>query len=359
MLNLARGLVDAGIALDLVVGCAGGPYRDLVPTGSHLVDLGADRVLASLPGLIRYLRRRPPEVLLSAMDHANLVALWARALARVPTRVCVSVRSTLSQEAAHAPSVAGRWLPRLARLFYPQAEAVVAVSQGVADDLTRLIGVGRARILVVPNPVVTPELATLAAEPADHPWFQAGAAPDAPPVILAVGRLMPQKDFPTLLRAFAVLAERRDLRLLILGEGPERGRLESLAGELGVAERVALPGFQVNPFAYMRRARLLALSSAWEGLPGVLIQAMACGTPVVSTDCPSGPREILVDGRLGPLVPVGDPQALADAIARTLERPPDPERLRARAADYGIESVTRRYLEVLGLGASQTAGRRP
>ena len=354
MLNLARGLVEAGAHLDLVVGTAKGPYRDLVPAGCNLVDLAAPRVLVALPGLIRYLRRRRPAVLLSAMDHANLIALWARTLARVPTRVAVGVRNHLSQEARHAPSFAGRRLPRLARVFYPQAQVVIAVSQGVADDLNQLIGVGRARVLVIPNPVVTPELAAQAAELPDHAWLQPVPDSPAPPVILAAGRLTPQKDFPTLIRAFAALATGRDLRLLILGEGPERSALETLIRDLGLTQRVALPGFRANPFAYMARARLFVLSSAWEGLPGVLIQAMACGTPVVSTDCPSGPREVLADGRFGPLVPVGDPSALARAIAETLDRPCPAALLRERAADFGLAAVTHRYAAALGLGTERS-----
>ncbi|HYN76879.1 MAG TPA: glycosyltransferase [Lamprocystis sp. (in: g-proteobacteria)] len=347
MLNLARGMIAAGVPVELVVASAAGPYRDLVPPGCTLVDLGARRVLTALPGLVRYLRRRRPRALLAAMDHANIVALWARALARVPTRVCVSVRSNLSQEAAHSPFLAGRWMPHLARVFYPRAAAVIAVSQGVADDLERVIGAGRATVLVIPNPVITPDLATLAAAVPGHPWL----APGAPPVILAAGRLVPQKDYPTLIRAFAALGPERSRRLIILGEGPERGSLESLIRDLGVSDRVDLPGFHDNPFAYMARAGLFVLSSAWEGLPGVLIQAMACGTPVVSTDCPSGPREVLADGRYGPLVPVGHMDALAQAMALTLEHPPAPDLLQARAADYALAPVTRRYLEVLGYGA--------
>ncbi|WP_295458364.1 glycosyltransferase [uncultured Thiodictyon sp.] len=356
MLNLALGLNGAGVAVDLVVGSAAGPYRDLVPTEVQLVDLGAGRVLAALPGLTRYLRRRRPDVLLSAMDHANLVALWARSLARTPTRVYVSVRSNLSQEAKHAPTLAGRWLPRLARTFYPQAQAVIAVSQGVADDLTRLIGAGRARVVAIPNPVVTPDLADLAATRPDHPWLRDA---QAPPVILAAGRLSAQKDFPTLIRAFATLERARGLRLLILGDGPARATLEALVQALGLTDRVALPGFTANPFAAMARARLFVLSSAWEGLPGVLIQAMACGTPVVSTDCPSGPREVLADGRYGPLVPVGDVPALAAAIRHTLDHPPAAAVLKARAADYALAPVTRRYLEVMGLGSAEIAWEGP
>lgn len=348
MLNLARGAVEAGVTVDLVVASGDGPFRDLVPAEVELIDLASGRILSALPGLVRYLRRRRPQALLAAMDHANMVALWARALARVPTQVCVSVRSTLSQEAENAPSLGGRWMPHLARIFYPAARAVIAVSQGVADDLAMLIGPGRARLVVIPNPVVTPDLLRLAGDAPDHPWL----GPGQPPVILAAGRLAPQKDYPTLIRAFAALVEGRDLRMVILGEGPERPALEALVGDLGLAGRVDLPGFRENPFAYMARARLFVLSSAWEGLPGVLIQAMACGTPVVSTDCPSGPREILEDGRLGPLVPVGDVTALAEALARTLDRPPESEVLQARAADFGLAPVTQLYLDVLGIGGS-------
>ncbi|WP_295387952.1 glycosyltransferase [uncultured Thiodictyon sp.] len=352
MLNLALGLIGAGVAVDLVVGSAAGAYLDLVPAGCRLVDLGANRVMAALPGLTRYLRRRRPEVLLAAMDHANLVALWARTLARAPTRVYVSVRSNLSQEAAHTHLLAGRWLPRLARAFYPRAQGVIAVSQGVADDLDRLLGAGRARVLVIANPVVTPDLGDLAAAPPDHAWL---LDTEALPVILAAGRLSAQKDFPTLIRAFAMLEPERGLRLLILGEGPERAALEDLVRSLGLIDRVALPGFTANPFAAMARARLFVLSSAWEGLPGVLIQAMACGTPVVSTDCPSGPREVLADGRYGPLVPVGDVPALAAAIRQTLDHPPAAAALQARAADYALAPVTQHYLEVLGLGRAKVA----
>jgi len=193
--------------------------------------------------------------------------------------------------------------------------------------------------------VVSDDLDALASEPIEHPWL----VPGPPPVVLAAGRLTAQKDFPTLLRAFARLVPERDLRLMILGEGPDRAALEAEIEALGLGDRVALLGFQANPFSYMARARLFVLSSAWEGLPGVLIQAMACGTPVVSTDCPSGPREVLEGGRLGPLVPVGDAEALARAIMQTLDAPLPAEILKARAAQYGLAPVSRRYLAALGL----------
>ncbi len=347
MINLASGALAAGVAVDLLCADATGPYLHQIPPGCRLVDFKAARVLWALPKLALWLRRHRPTVLLAAMDHANLVAIWARQLARPqpPLRLAVSVRSQLSIAAANETSLRGRTLPWLARHFYPQADMVIAVSEGVADDLADCLGLRRELMAVVPNPVVSDDIQALAAEPLEHPWFAA----DAPPVLLAAGRLTAQKDFPTLLRAFACLMPQRDLRLIILGEGPDRALLQAEIQALGLSHRVAMPGFDPNPFRYLARARVFVLSSAWEGLPGVLIQAMACGTPVVSTDCPSGPREILEDGRLGPLVPVGDAPALAAAIARTLDDAPTTAVLKARAAQYSLAPVTRRYLSALGL----------
>jgi glycosyltransferase involved in cell wall biosynthesis len=191
------------------------------------------------------------------------------------------------------------------------------VSRGAADDLARTSGLPRDRVEVVYNPVITPTMLALARQAPDHPWF----APGQPPVIVGAGRLTRQKDFFTLLRAFAEVRRRRPARLIILGEGEDRSALQALADDLGVADEVALPGFQENALAYMAGSAVFALSSAWEGLPTVLIEALAAGARVVSTDCPSGPREILQDGRLGALVPVGDAVALAAAILEALGRP--------------------------------------
>jgi len=205
----------------------------------------------------------------------------------------------------------------LARTCYPWAARVVAVSRGAADDLARTSGFPREQIHVIYNPVITPSVVALARQKPGHPWL---ACP-GPPVILGVGRLTRQKDFPTLLRAFAEVRRVRPARLIILGEGEERAALEALAGELGVANDVMLPGFITDAVTYMAASALFVLSSAWEGLPTVLIEALAAGTRVVSTDCPSGPREILQDGRLGALVPVGDVIALAEAMRQALDQP--------------------------------------
>ena len=181
------------------------------------------------------------------------------------------------------------------------------------------------------------------AELAGSLWFADGA----PPVLLGAGKFKPQKDLSTLIRAFAMIRASRPARLIILGEGPQRKTLQALCTELGVLEDVAFPGFVDNPFAYMARSKVFVLSSAWEGFGMVLAEAMACGCPVVSTDCPSGPAEILEDGRYGPLVPVSDPEKMSAAIASTLDDPLPVETLRQRAAVFSDASAATLYRQVL------------
>jgi glycosyltransferase involved in cell wall biosynthesis len=384
-LAVARECAERGHAVDLLVMRPEGVLREKVPAGVRLVPLRRGRALAAraralaadplgLPALalpvllprrtdwtLAYLgsvadrlRREVPDALLTATPRLNLVAVWARRLAAVPTRVLLSERTEPSQDLG--PGGGGenwrkRHLPRLMRRAYGQAEAVVAVSNGVADDLARLTGLPRGRILTVYNPVVGPDLARMAAAPPDHPWFR----PGEPPVILGAGRLSEQKDFPTLVRAFARLRrEGRAVRLVILGTAarPELmaervAELKGLAAELGAGGGVDLPGYAENPFAYMARSAVFAMSSAWEGFGNVLVEAMACGCPVVSTDCPSGPAEILDGGRYGPLVPVGDDAALAEALGRVLEAPLPVDVLKARAGEFTVGRATDAYLEAL------------
>ena len=377
MLNLAGAFSARGHRVDLIVCRAEGEFFDQVPNGPRVVQLQpASRVwsrlhvlaadptglpsllrpvllptrvrwgVGYLPDFVRYLRCERPQVLLSALIHLNLVAIWARRLAGVPTHLVIAEHSTLSQE-LRAGSNQGKWgyrfLPPLVARTYPWAEAIIAVSAGVADDLSALAEIPRERIMTIYNPVVTPDLEEKSRASCDHPWFARGG----PPVLLAVGRLSVEKDFPTLLRAFAQVRALRSARLVILGEGEERTKLEALARELGVAADVALPGFVLNPFLYMARAAVLVLSSVYEGLPSVLIEAMACGCPVVSTDCPSGPAEILEGGRYGALVPVGNIEAMAKAICTALDGAHDLERLKTRAAEFSLERAADQYLAVL------------
>lgn len=318
MVNLAHGIAERGLPLDMVLAAAEGTFLDRLPSATRVVDLGAERVLPSIRPLSRYLRQRRPRVLVSTQGHANLVALWAARLAGQGTPVIVTEHNTLSRASGQQNRLMGALWPALLRTFYPWAASVVAVSRGVADDLAASSGLPRSRIEVVYNPVITPELLAQARQTPDHPWFE----PGQPPVVLGVGRLTPQKDFHTLLRGFARVRRHRHARLIILGDGAERDPLLALARELELTDHdVALLGFRENPFAYMGASSVFVLSSAWEGLPTVLIEALASGTRVVSTDCPSGPREILQGGHLGALVPVGDPGAMAEAILAALARP--------------------------------------
>lgn len=319
IVNLVQGISERGIPVDVVLAAAEGVFLDQLPATARLVDLRAGRLLGSLGPLTGYLRRERPRVLVSSMSHANLIALWAARLARRSTPVMVTVHNTMSQSTPDQGGLTGGLSSILLRVFYPWAASVVAVSRGAADDLARTTGLARDRVQVVYNPVITPAMSAMARRPPEHPWFGAGQ----PPVILGVGRLTRQKDFPTLIRAFAEVRRQHPAHLIILGEGEDRPELEVLIGELGLRGDVALAGFRDNAIAYMMGSAVFVLSSAWEGLPTVLIEALAAGARVVSTDCPSGPREILQDGRLGALVPVGDAPALARAVIDALNNPGD------------------------------------
>ena len=355
MLKLAGGLAERGYPVDLVLTQARGAFLAEVSPAVRVVDLGAPRVAASVPALVRYLRHERPVAMLSALDYVNIVALWSRRLAGGQTRLVVSERNHLSTAHRHRTRRRDKLMPGLLQRFYPWADAIVAVSKSVADDLTATTGLSRDRIEVIYNPVVTPEVVRMVQEPLDHPWFR----PGQPPVVVAVGGLRRQKDYTTMVEAFAQLRRRRPARLLILGEGPERVEIEALVARCGVEPDVQMPGFVANPYAYMARGAVFVLSSRWEGLPGVLIEALFCGVPTVSTDCPGGSREILADGRYGRLVPVGDPNALAraleSALSGELARPP-----RESWRPFEMDTVVDRYTEVL-LGTAHgtsSSGRR-
>jgi glycosyltransferase involved in cell wall biosynthesis len=359
VLTLARAFADRGHRVDLVVARSDGPLRAKVSPAVRLFPLASrcarlpgiasgrrSRVLASFPALARYLAREKPDVVLATSNPANLACLWARACARVPIPVVVSVNVHLSAATGERQRAWGPLLRTLVRRTYAKADAIIANSQGVADDLPRSTRMPPERIAVIHNFLDVAAIRERAREPVEHPWV----APGSPPLVLAVGKLKLQKDFPTLLRAFARVRAARPARLVILGEGEDREQLYRLARELGVAADMTLPGFVTNPFAWMARAAVFAHSSAWEGFSNVLCEALACGCPVVSTDCPGGASEILDHGAIGPLVPVGDDRALADAVLALLSNPPAPESLRAGAARFSVDAAVDRYLDVL-LGA--------
>jgi glycosyltransferase involved in cell wall biosynthesis len=343
---LANALAERGYPVDLLLLKAEGPFLPDVGKQVRVVDLQVGRVVRAIPRLARYLRSARPDVLLSALDHINVGAILARRLSRTATPLIAAVHITHSEDAAHHRGIKNRILRSAIKRCYRRADAIVCVSHGVAEDLRRTTEVEEQKVRVIYNPVITQQMLNLSREPVSHPWF----APGEPATILAVGRLWQQKDFATLLRAFALLRKECDLRLMILGDGPERSRLEALARELQLTPRVLLPGFVDNPYAYLARAALFVLSSAWEALPTVLIEALAVGVPVVATDCPHGPREILGGGQYGRLVPVGDAQALAQAMSDSLAARRSgvpPEALRRYTLDFAVDQYCRLISELL------------
>ncbi|MEM8949231.1 MAG: glycosyltransferase [Pseudomonadota bacterium] len=369
--GLANAFVDHGFGVDLVVGdrCNWHDHDLAEPIETFVLHSGArtrhiaiefhERLIAKaamdrksiralpirwrsfIPGLARYLMTRRPDTMLSAKTLGNLTALLAHRRAHVATRLVVSERSHLSESIQRSRK---RWkearLPSLIHALYPKADAIVAISQHVADDLAATSGLEPESITKIHNGLL--RAGALDHPPDDHPWFD-----DDRPVILAAGRFRRQKDFPMLIRAFAKLRARRPARLMIIGEGEDRAIMEKLIRELSLRDDVALPGFKPNPFAFMKAADLFVMSSTHEGFGNVLVEALAAGCPVVSTDCPAGPFEILDGGRYGKLVPVGDEDAMANAIEATLDHPPAPDLLRSRASEFSLDRTVDSYLACL------------
>ncbi len=342
--TLLRGLAARGLSLDLILARAEGPYLDLVPDAVRVVDLRARRMTRAVRPLIRYLSHERPAALLTMLTHANVVGVVAAGLASPRPRVVVREGSLVVRTAEDAGTIRARLLPHLVRWIYPRADLVLANGAGVAADLRARLGIPERKLRVVPNPLDRDRLRAGASAPSPHPWLD----DDGPPVVVAAGRLAPEKDVATLIRAIACLRASRPVRLIVVGEGGERARLEGLVRELGLGDAVALPGFDLNPYAWMARARVFVLSSRLEGAPNVLIEAMALGVPVASTDCPSGPAELLAGG-LGPLSPIGDAARLAESIATCLDRPVAAESLRQRVESHDLERVVDAYLDALGI----------
>lgn len=347
LLLLAKGFLDQGFDVDVVVGQADGPFRTHIPIGVSLIDLHANHLRSALPGLIRYLRSFTPSALLSAQTHANILAIWACRLSNRNIRLVVSEHNDMTAVVNAQDAGKDRYRPIFARFFYPWANEIVAVSGGVANSLSKIAGLPRESIHVIYNPLIPENLENLKQAPCPHPWLQDIERK----IVIAAGRLEPQKDYPSLIHAFASLSRRLNIALIILGEGSERQHLEALIKQQRLESVVHLAGYVENVYAYFVRASAFVLSSAWEGFPSVLIEAMACGIPVISTDCPSGPREILEGGNFGRLVPVGNPLILANAIETTLANPESVKSAKERALEFTINRSVTNYLPLL-LGTS-------
>lgn len=348
LLNLLRELDDRGYAVDLVLTRPEGEFLSDVPDGVGIVDLDPPAVpgigvFSVIPSLTSYLRRAEPDALVSAKPHTNLVALAAAGLSGTETRTVLSIHAMLSHHLENVDTFKYRTTMRLSKHLYRFADEIVVASEGAKIDAASMLQLSAESMRVIHNPVVTPRLIERSRAPLDHPWF----TDDAPPVVLSVGRLHQHKNYETLVRAFARVRAARDARLVIIGEGDRRDRLTSLVEDLGLDDDVSLPGSETNPYPYMRRASVFALSSITEALPLALVEAMACSCPVVATDCSSGTVEILDGGRVGPLVPVNDPDALADAILETMNDPPNEAVLRERAADFSVGTIVDEYERAL------------
>jgi glycosyltransferase involved in cell wall biosynthesis len=314
MLNIGKGLSEDSCKIEYVLVKATGSFLKQVPTECRVIDLGARKALTALPSLIRYLKSQKPTVVLSSLPHINLTAIFAVLIARTNTKVVLIEHNTLSQSMAHSSRKVDRLLPYLMRIFYRFSDHIVAVSNGVAVDLEQMLRLPKGRLSVIYNPVITPDLLEKSNRPIAHPWYQKRRTP----VILAIGRLTQAKCFDLLLRSFQKARLQEDANLIILGEGPDRKALEALTNKLNLRDHVQLPGFVDNPYQYIKNSNLFVLSSLWEGLPTVLIEALYLGVPIISTDCPSGPKEILKNGRWGTLIPMKDADALTTAIVFAL-----------------------------------------
>lgn len=339
--SVANGLSKRGYDVDLVVSYNEGDFRTDVAGSVNVVDLGTQRIPgigigASVPALVRYLRRRSPQILFSQMTYANDMHMISQILSGADTTAISTIHNTLGMQEESKEKLV-QWLQR--RLA-GQSDQFVAVSEGVAKSIVEHVDVDREKVSVLHNPIPVDEVQERAGKPVDHPWIESANID----VVLGVGRLERAKNFGSFLRAFEqVHAARPDTRAIIVGRGSKRAELETLAAELGIDAAVSFPGFVDNPYGYMAGSDVLAMSSVHEGLPTVLIEALACGCPVVSTDCPSGPAEILKDGEYGPLVDVDDDEGLAAAIRTTLDEPLPSDVLIERANDFAPAAVIDQY----------------
>lgn len=345
--RLANELVRREQSVDLLVLQASGPWRERVDARARVVDLGSRRALAGLLPLARYLSARQPSALMAGPSHVAVLAILARLFSRAHTSILVLEHNDPIASQMDAKDAMARLLPAAMRLTYPRADRLLAVSQGAASSLAKLLRVPPDRVAVLYNGIDLGPVQDGARQLIQHPWL----TPQRDPLVVSVGRLAPQKGYPDLLRAFALLRERTPARLVILGSGSQQPELESLVDGLGLSGAVEFRGFDPNPYAWMAKASLFVMASRYEGFGVVLLEALACGAPVVATDCPSGPGEILAGGRYGMLTPVGDPPALAAAMARLLSDGDLARRLRAegpgRAAEFSIERTAEQFLEVL------------
>ncbi len=348
IVNLANEFSDMGFRVHLLLERPVGPFLKLLRVEIQVISLPSTHQISGIPFLISYLLRHRPSVLITPVVQHTVLALLARRITRVKTMIFPTVHSTYSRKFENLK--ASKRIKRLNKIrkYYPQCDGIICVSGGVKEDFCSLTGIHPELITTIYNPVVNSQLYKMAEEPVEHPWFNAGQ----PPVIISVGRLEEAKNFSLLIDTFEIVRKRKRSRLVIVGEGSERKALEQLISSSPHQSDIQLVGNQNNPYKFVKRAKLFVLTSFWEGLPTVLIEALALGTPVVSTDCPSGPREILENGRFGPLVPIGTATDLAESILKILDHP-TPSNLLVDGADrFNAHHIGTKYLGLFGFSTS-------
>jgi len=343
MLRLANGLAAAGEKVDLVLVTAKGEYLSDISPNVSLVDLKQSSVYKSIPSLARYLRTAKPAVIISGLVHVNIALLIAKRLTSSESKVVLTEHNQISIKAKKATSSRQIISFKLVKYLYRYADRIIAVSKGVAADLTSYAGLRPGIVQVIYNPIIHEDIENLAQSQIEHRWFTLSSVP----VFVGVGRLQEQKGFDILIDAFKLVKSQRDSRLLIIGEGNLRKNLQRQIEENHLDEYVELAGFSSTPYAFMNRSAGFVLSSRWEGFPTVLVEAMACGARVVSTNCPSGPDEILENGTIAPLVPVDDPRALAIAMVSMLDDPMPSPALKQKAFNYTTEKAVRSYSHLI------------
>lgn len=348
--ELANGLALEGWTVRLLAMSATGPLVGMIDPRVELVDLGSASFRNLIPALARHFNERKPALILTTLYGVGLATMAARIVAKHKPRIIIGAHNSFRSKVSRPDNRKDKYLlAPLSRLLFPHADGFIAVSRGVGDELQAMLKLDHTKVRVIYNPVVSTQLLAQAREPLQHPWLGKPAT-RAFKTLLWTGRMIEQKGLDTLLESFALVVEARDCRLILVGDGPVRGSLEALAESLGIAERIDFVGFDNKPLRYMARADLFVLSSRWEGLGNVLIEAMACGCPVVSTDCDFGPAEILDGERYGLLAEVDNPQSLAEAIDRALEfdipSRSDEASLKARSLDFTIGRAVEQYATV-------------
>lgn len=341
-IELANQFVSAGYAVDLILFKEEGALIPMTGEQIEIINLNAKQIRNGFFPLIRLFKKNKPNVILAAMWPVTVIAVWAKLISRISATVVLSEHTTFSL----SPVYRRKWnrlaLPWSMKMSYPFAGAVIGVSRGVVDDLRMLTNSSRTNFVTIYNPAAPDPVAVSQAKPNFNFWKKTGSKK-----IIAVGALKDAKDYPTMLLAFERLTQCTDAELLILGEGENRKQIEEQRYSLGLEEKVHLPGFVANPIPFLKSADLFVLSSAWEGFGNVLVEALACGIPVVSTDCKSGPAEILQHGRFGTLVPVGDHERLFEAIKESLGQKYDADTLKARASNFTSKKIGSQYLKLL------------